>query len=245
MTSEMAREDIEQMWADGLHPTVADIIRLNALGLKCERAKARHAGDEIYIMPRVAILRDGIYFRQPTIGHEIWLDAVAQHSSGDYQTAFALDAFALSRPPDDLPDPHNANAVKEAVEAFLATLSPFTEAQVLAALRYVQNGLSNESGEYPPMPPSADDADADREDWEECVSLGVLRNSLAILTGLTVADARRMTRDELDMMRRRALMLHGVDVAGKGDYELGNYYHARQEIIARITPNQTPKPLNH
>lgn len=232
MVSKMAQDNIEEMWAAGLKPTVADIIHLNALGLKCERAKARNAGDEIYIMPRVAVLSEGIYFRQPTIGHEIWLAAVAQYSTGGYQTAFALDAFALSRPADDLPAPHDCKAVTSAVEAFLATLSPFTEEQVLTALNYVQTGLHSEDGEYPPV---ADDADGgEHEDWEECVALGVMRDSLAVLTGLTVADARRMTRDELDMMRRRALMIHNVDVAGKGEYEQGGYYAAKAKIIERL-----------
>lgn len=74
MTSEMAVEDIEQMQAEGLKPTVKDIIRLNALALKYERAKSRNAGNTMYLMPRVAFIDDKTWFRQPTIGHELWFD---------------------------------------------------------------------------------------------------------------------------------------------------------------------------
>lgn len=77
MTSEMAVEDIEQMQADGLKPTVKDIIRLNALALKYERAKSRNADNSLYLMPRVAAIDSKHVFRQPTIGHEIWFDKVS------------------------------------------------------------------------------------------------------------------------------------------------------------------------
>ena len=76
MTSKMAIEDIEQMQAEGLKPTVKDIIRLNALAMKFERAKSKNAGSSIYLLPRVAFISDKVWFRQPTIGHEIWLSKV-------------------------------------------------------------------------------------------------------------------------------------------------------------------------
>ena len=38
MVSKTAQADIEDMWAEGLKPTVADIVLLNALGLVVENA---------------------------------------------------------------------------------------------------------------------------------------------------------------------------------------------------------------
>ena len=262
MISELAKDDIEQLRADGLNPSVADIIRLNALALKYDRARGRNAGDSMYTMPRVAILSDTLYLREPTIGHDIWLDAVGQHSRHDYQTVFALRAYALSRPYDELPDPHNRKAVTDAVEAFLDTLAPFTEEQVFTALNYVQNGLHSEDDEYPPVTAEEGEADPDREDWSECVSLGALRHGLAVMTGLTLADAKSMTRAELDLMVRRALLLQGHDIVGKGEFELGNYYRALHEVRDRLensrstdgrgsgvastpVPSTSPRTTNH
>lgn len=74
MVSEMAMEDIEQMKREGLEPTPRDIIRLNALALKYERAKSKDVGMSLYQLPRVAFIDSKTWFRQPTIGHEIWFD---------------------------------------------------------------------------------------------------------------------------------------------------------------------------
>ncbi len=128
MTSEMAVEDIEQLQAEGLKPTVKDIIRLNALALKYERAKSKNISDSVYTLPRVAFLDEKTYFRQPTIGHEIWLDQV-EHviDRKDYQTVFAVHSYALSRNEDELCDPLSKSEVTAAVQKFLPTLSSFTE----------------------------------------------------------------------------------------------------------------------
>ena len=63
MTSEMAVEDIERLQADGLKPTVKDIIRLNALALKFERVKSKYASSAMYLFPRVAFIDAKVYFR--------------------------------------------------------------------------------------------------------------------------------------------------------------------------------------
>jgi len=56
MVSQTAREDINQLIADGLKPSVDDIVRLNSLGLKLERHSC--SAESLFYLPRVAWLRD-------------------------------------------------------------------------------------------------------------------------------------------------------------------------------------------
>lgn len=80
MTSKLAKSEIEKWWSEGLHPSVDDIIKLNALGLKVEK------GSEAYnfaACPRVAFLGDWTLF-EPTVGKRIWMDTARQLLKDDY-----------------------------------------------------------------------------------------------------------------------------------------------------------------
>lgn len=207
----MAVEDIEQMQADGLKPTVKDIIRLNALALKYERAKSRNADNSIYLLPRVAYIDSKHFFRQPSIGHEIWFDKVSQVADYGYQTTFALHAYALSRECDQLCDPYDRERLIEEVRKFLESVKHSTEDQIFAALNYVQNGLYSDSCEYPAYAKAKEDEDAGEvEDWRECVAIGVLHEAQSILYGVTAAEAMKMTRAELDSVIHRAYAAQGL-----------------------------------
>lgn len=69
MVSEMAREDIEGLMAEGcvVHPS--DVVRLNALGLKLEKLP----DFRLAAMPRIAVIGD-VVLRQPTIAQDMFLD---------------------------------------------------------------------------------------------------------------------------------------------------------------------------
>lgn len=137
----MAKEDIEQLQDEGLKPTVEDIIRLNAVALKFEAAKKKHCTTDIYMLPRIAQISDSVYFRQPTVGHEIWLKKVSEYvDTEDLQTVIALQAYCLSRGHDELPDAYDKDKVNSEIRDFIGKLSDFTEDQIFAALDYVRNG---------------------------------------------------------------------------------------------------------
>ena len=102
MRSKIAMEDLKALADEGLSPTPEDVVRLNALGLKLENS--RSFCSSIYCLPRVAFLNPFV-FRQPTLGHELWLDDVERHfDMSDPSTSLALNALACSVPDvDDLP----------------------------------------------------------------------------------------------------------------------------------------------
>lgn len=127
MTSEMALADIEQLKNDGYELTVKDIIKLNALALKFERAKSKEAFKSLYTLPRVAAIDNNMYFRQPAIGHEIFLDTLSKWiDMDDYGTVLAANAFALSRSVDELPDPNDRVTTTKLINSFVKKMGKYT-----------------------------------------------------------------------------------------------------------------------
>lgn len=235
MISEMAMADIAQMEADGLHPTPRDIVRLNALALVFEGRKKRNV-QSLYALPRVAAIDEGRWFREPTVGHEIWLAKVRRWiDENDFETLLAVYAFALSRDSKDLPDGDGRDAVRQAVEAYTEEMKDFTREQVFAAVDYVKNGCDQTVGEEPPPPKSEGESPAgDAEDWTECIALGVLHEGQAILFGVSESEMRKMTRRQLEAVIRRAYDVHGMSRRGGEDEALGDYNRTLDHIRERL-----------
>ena len=57
---------------------------------------------------------------------------------------------------------------------------------------------------------------------------------MAILHGVTAAEAKKMTYEELDAVIHRAYAAQGLGGDNKGDYELGCYYRTLDDIRARL-----------
>lgn len=236
MTSEMAREDIEKLQSEGLYPSVKDIIRLNGLALKYERVKKQRSFSSMWYLPRVAAVSNDMWFRQPTIGHDIWISQVSQWiNMTNYGTSLAVYAYALSRDWKDLPDANDRTVVQKAIDDFLKTLGGYTEEQVLAALEYVQSGLSAVDDEYgEPKKETGEEDDEEDEDWGLCISLGTLNKAKAVLWGVTETEAKSMTREELDDVIEKSYKFHNVDADDSGKYELGAYYRTLDAIRERL-----------
>lgn len=239
MVSEVAVADIEEMRAEGLNPSVRDIIRLNALALKMQAAKKKSPATSLDYLPRVAAISDKIAFRQPTIGHEIWLDKVERMFAPTYQTALAIKAYALSRGVDDLPDAENPESVRVAVETFAATCADFTRDQIYAALDYAIYGSSALVGEHAEPPPEDEDDKSipdvtEDEDWKECVAVGVLHEGHVALFGMSRADMEKMTRRQLEDAIRRAYIFHHLDTTDAAKNRMDGYYATREAIRERL-----------
>ena len=216
MISEMAIEDIEQLEAEGLKPTARDIIKLNALAIKYEAEKGRCAGLDKYLLPRVAYLSDKVYFREPCIGHEIWIDKVLRFCSDDIDTIIAIKAYALSHDVRDLPDGDSPSAVIQAMEDFKKTMSSYHKQQIYLALRYViygndwtknENAVDDEEDK--------EDEDKDFEDWETCIGIGLLNDGIALQLGLTLSELKGLTRRHFESIRESVFKLHHIEKKSK------------------------------
>lgn len=237
MISQTAMESLEELRAAGLTPTDADVVRLNALGLKLEAANKKHVVDANDYLPRVAQISPTLSFRQPTIGHEVWLDKVSRFiSHGDYQTALAVKAFAISRRPSELPDGDSPASVTAAVAAFCEECRDLTSDQIYAAVDYAFFGASPTLGENPPREPREPDG-SEYEDWKSCVAVGVLHEGAVMLHGCTQAELEAMTRQQVEEMIRRAWLFRGLSLPDDVRNAQGDYYATLHEIRERLQSN--------
>ena len=234
MISRTAESDIHEMWEAGLKPTVADIIRLNAVALRMERCAKPDAG--VFHLRRVAFL-DGLTFTQPTVGHEIWRTKVERLVDfADFETSLCADAFICATPLDRLPSDTDRAAVKAALEAFLPKLEPFTADQVAAAILYAQHGTDWMDGEDAPTSPSRETG-ASLPPFDESFSfpLGVVLGGMAYGIGLTLAEAMRLSRSQLMAVIDRKLHFEGAVNTKrlKSDAE-DDYLRTLDEITGRL-----------
>ena len=233
MISETAIASLEDLRARGLAPTDADVIRLNALGCSLEGARASRLIDSAYLLPRVAVIAEGVYFREPTVAHEIWFaEARRWLDPTDAQSLLAVNCYALSRAAEELVDPHSPAAIKTAMDAFAREMAPFTRPQLWAALHYALYGCDPMTGESGAARADADGSHA--ADWEECVACGVLFEGQAVLFGVSVADMRAMTPRRLADLVYRAYNVHNLKVADPVRRAEGAYFSALDEIERRL-----------
>lgn len=236
MISETAMEELADIRAAGLNPTDADVIRLNALGVKLEAAHGKRPVDSTMYLPRVAVISDKVSFRQPTIGHDVWMSRVMRVvDDADGDTILALKAFCLSRPCDTLPDPDDPKTIKVAIEAYANELAEYTTDQIFAAVNYAVNGADHTRGEYAAPTGSREPDGSELEDWEYCVSAGVLYEGVNALYGCSVAELKRMTRRQVEDMIDRSFFYHKIYVE-RGDVTSAQraFYETRDEIRARL-----------
>lgn len=231
MVSQTAKEDIEQLITDGLMPSVNDIIRLNALGLKLEKSPT--SSDELFYMPRIAYLGD-IILRQPTLGHEIWFDEVARIvDMTDAMTNLAVTAYACSVfDSDDLPKPDSKfNVVKELAK-FKRMVRKFTISQIITATRYVCDGNDAELYEYPVMR-DIDKQSMPKEDVS--IPIGILLDGIAVGLKMTINDAKKMTSSKYKMMVRNYLRTNGmIDSKAEKENATGEYFATLEAIRKRL-----------
>ena len=238
MISCLAKSSIETLQRNGFKPTVEDIIRLNALGLKLEAAKQKNPLSSLDYLPRIAQISPEIVFRQPTIAHEIWLEKISRFCADDIETIIAVRAFALSRPAAELPDPESRRAIKTAVENYAAQFAGITRDQLVAALSYVIFGASPLVGEYAAPDILADDTEridlTDGEDWKRCVAVGVLYEARACLFGVTEKELESMTRRQVEELIGRAYIFHKLPIPPDEERLTADFYRTLDEITERL-----------
>ncbi len=225
MTSKTAIHELRRMEAAGLRPTWEDAIRLNALGLRLEAIRAEKAAR--HILPRLAVISDSVAFREPTVGHEMWLAKAERLIDDDPQSSLALNCYALSRDWTELPDPCVPAKVKSAVEAYLPELKPYMRVQLEAAVNYAIHGYEPSAGEVYA-------AKSGEADLDECVAAGILDQGRAVLFGHSVADMKSMTLKELVETIQSAYALHGREAGGDFSVHQGRFFATVAEIESRL-----------
>ena len=217
MISQYAIAEIDDLIREGLRPTPADIIRLNALGLKVD-----HGVDDnpLYLAPRVAFVAD-VRLREPTIAHQLYFAELMRFSdTHDAVTRICLYAWLLSfdEPPAAAPTPAGVRTVvSDFIERHFRRV---TFAQLEMAVNFCLYGFDSAALERPTRPqldtddvPTADD-DALADAWS--FEIGLIHEAEVLVLGITLADARRHTRAQLHAIVHRALQQRYRLAAPKG-----------------------------
>jgi hypothetical protein len=203
MISKSAQADVEDMWEEGLKPTFADIVRLNALALAVDRARGAFS---LNVIPRAAFL-GSVVFREPTVGADIWFDEAARLFAVDKpETFMLLRAFSLSMPQNELPDPCDEKKVLGGVSRMSGDLCFATFPQIAAAVGYAVHGFDPDAEEYAELPPQSESEtdDALPSVSELSYDIGLLHEGMALRIG-SAADLRSLSRRNLQEMIMRAI----------------------------------------
>ncbi len=231
MVSEMAMEDAERLEGEGVRLTPREIVRLNAYGLKAQKDSDLA---ELSQLPRAAVL-NGVGFREPTIGADIWLHEAARTMDlEDFQTFAVVRAVQLSRKWSDLPDPLDAEGVRKACEEMKTRLRGTTFRQLLAVLEYVVTGNSAEASERGPGE-SGEGGEDGRED-SSCppsddvdFCMGVLSEGTILEIG-PISDLKGMTLSHLQaLIAYKNALKYGPNKAAEAR-RLGDYCRVLEEI---------------
>lgn len=206
MVSPTAIADIKAAISSGVPLTPEDIIRLNALGLRHDYSRD---GAEMRIMPRIAWLGD-VAFREPTIGHEIWMDEVADVFNLDHaETRIKVRAFCLATQPLLLPPMTVGRAkLKQDVSSFCRKrLGSYTLGQVATALVFAECGDTQLAHELPvPRSPERRRKAKPVQDGDYCYEVGLLRNGVLLKLG-TPDQLKGLTVTELEMLITEAMKM--------------------------------------
>ncbi len=226
MVSDLFMKDWRAMTAAGVDFTPEDIVRLNALAVKVKLTKNPVSA---VTLPRACFLGD-IVLREPTLGHEMWLERVAAYidlaANRNFQIVYA---YALSRDWTDLPDAARAKRVVAKVFSFARRhLLGLTEERLGDAVDYVVFGADWRAGELAPAraggaaaggPPAA---------------LGVWVGAVAKRIPLTLDDAKRLTASQiLEITVRAEVADRRYDFDEERKAALRDYVRAREEVRAR------------
>lgn len=151
----------------------------------------------------------------------------------DETTIFMLKAFSLSQDQSTLPKWQDYETLQSQLKKFIMnTLSKYTIRQVISCLNYVMNGADANDFEYPPL------TEEDKKCLEEVdndnpysSAIGVLHEAMSLSIGLTIEDAKKMTKSELQEIIQRTYEVKGIDVSKNiKQRAIGDYYATLEEI---------------
>lgn len=231
MISQTAMEDIERLQQEGYNISPADVVRLNAFGLKIEKSSE---SAEQYVLPRVALLGD-LVFHEPTIGDEIYRSEIGRiYDLDDDDTFLLITAFVITSNPKNRPESTDRDGINTAIDELSKKLSQFTIPQVWNALIYVSMGNFVGAREKPPAKKNIDDSvdnDGPTEDESSSIHYGLAKNGVILDLG-SMDEVKKFTTSELQVMMELKLSMEGGKQSKKNMHgrHLAEYYAVLNEI---------------
>lgn len=230
MFSPLAKEDLDDLRAEGLVPSDEDIIRLHALAAKISDGPETTA----YTVPRFAVA-GGVVFWEPTMAALYWYGYVKRYAD-DEPTADWLFAFACAhgRERGYLDGLHDLDEIRRVLGRFISGVAA-TKAEVDAAVYYAAVGVED------PKPEKTDIA-KEREknetpDERERKNFAELEKRLAdaaASTGLTFDDLMIQTPSRLRGMIYAAHVQAGMEMTRSSAKAHADYLATLHAIAKRL-----------
>lgn len=229
MISQLAKEDLEDLRAEGLTPTDEDVIRLHALALKITDGPEATA----YNAPRFAIA-GGVVFWEPTMAAHFWY-AYAKRYADDEPTEDWMFAFACAHGRergylDGLRDPEE---IQGALGHFIASVTA-TKAEVENAVYYaaVGHGVKPEKTELAKR--RERDTTPDERERRNFAALEETLAQAAAATGLTFDDLMCQTPSRLRGMIYAAHVQAGMQLTKTSAKAHAEYLATLNAITKRL-----------
>ena len=193
MISQLAKEDLEDLRAEGLTPSDEDIIRLHALALKITDGPETTA----YNLPRFAVA-GGVVFWEPTMAALYFYD-FAKRFASDEPTADWMFAFACAhgRERGYLESLRDPREIEKRLGEFIGGIAA-TKAEVDSAVYYATVGIEDPKPEKTQLAKEREKRET--PDERERKNFAALEEDLAqaaAATGLTFDDLMCQTRSRL------------------------------------------------
>ena len=237
MISKLARDDYEDLKAQGLNPTLEDFDRLNQLALRFTDGAETTCAN----FPRIGWAGDVPFF-EPTLAAFAWYHGYAVRVAANAETENTLWAFALAhaREPQAFDALKTADEIDKAVSKWVASLN-VTREEVVRACRYAVRGFDDaEAAKADSGNPRyrADRSEAaknlarvEAQLREACAALKCAPDALmgetqtrlsAICEAAAVEAGRRVSRDEAKLRADYDLTLREITLRLKKAKEAAN-----------------------
>ena len=239
MVSDLFMKDYRRMSAQGVEFTPADIIRLNALAVRV-KLSARPIGA---VHMRRAVFWGDLTFREPTLGHDLWIERVGSYVDMDADRNFlAVHAYALTREHGALPDALDSRQCISEVFGFAERhLMEMTSSLLADVIDYALFGADWMAREFAPPKPGLDANGG--ADTPASPALGVFVGATARRIGLSLDDAMRLTASEIiEAVNRSDVLSRRFDADQERSHALADYVRAREEIRGRARTAADGKP---
>lgn len=230
MFSQLAKEDLDDLRAEGLKPTDEDIIRLHALAVRITDGPETTA----YNHPRFAIA-GGVVFWEPTMAALFWY-AYAKRYADDADTEDWLFAFACAngrerRYLDELRDPEE---IQCALGHFIASVTA-TKTEVINAVYYASVGIDEVKPEKTELAKERErkETPSDRE-RRNYAALEEKLAQAAVSTGLTFDDIMCQTPSRLRGMIYEAHVQAGMELTKASAAAHADYLATLNAITNRL-----------
>jgi hypothetical protein len=187
MVSELAQADIAELEAQGIRLALQEIIRLNELGLRCERG-ARSA--DVAASPRIGWAAS-VPIHEPTSQVEEWMEDYAERFAADDDSYSAMLLFACAHAREqgffDRSELHSPRGVREEIKRWKKT-AVATKREFAVALHYAVYGDDPGADVVPVSSEKAGHEEPGLSALDEAISAGL---------GLSLAELRTLSTSRL------------------------------------------------